>query len=251
MMTTAPSSPYPLTARNGRDPDEQSERVEPDDQRTEAVHGWDVADRWADIGQQGTPPAAAALEEGRDPEPGASAKTGGRRRLRRLRPRLRRPPLRRPRLRSVVVCAVVVTLAAATGVLGWKDYRSSQLDQARKTATRAASSAAVTMADYSYSDLPKNFKAVEAASTPAFASQFAKSSAALEPILTKYKASSTAKLIASGVSNATENRVVVLVYLDQTVRNSTTKSPTTERNRLVLTMLRRHGRWLVDQLSLE
>ena len=93
---------------------------------------------------------------------------------------------------------LVIVLVVATAILGWRDYRLGQVDQARQDATSAASKDAVTMATYSYTSLSKNFRSVEAQATPAFARQFKQSSAALTPVLTQYKASSSASVVTAG-----------------------------------------------------
>lgn len=159
--------------------------------------------------------------------------------------------VRLPRLRLVLVAVVVIALIAAAAWLGWDRVRADRLTTARVDATRSAVAVATKMADYSYQTLAKDFAAVEQASTPAFAQTFKKQSASLVSVLQKYQAASNGHVTDAGMEHWTTSRAEILVIVSQTVNNSATAKPSPQENALLLTMVRQHGRWLLDSVSVK
>jgi Mce-associated membrane protein len=162
-------------------------------------------------------------------------------------------PARRARRRvlTVAVAAVVAALVVLLVLAGLSLRHDRQLSSARREATAAATAGALKISDYSYTSLANDFGSVKAVSTPAFAKQFAQSSQSLQKVLEKYHASSAGTVVASGVSSASVNKAVVLVFMTQTVRNSTTKTPSVERDQLAMTMVHQGGRWLISNVKLQ
>jgi Mce-associated membrane protein len=147
---------------------------------------------------------------------------------------------------ALLVIELVMLLSARSQVSNLK-----ALDHAQATALAAASQYAAEVASYDYHHLNQDFALVESNSTASFRTQFSNSSAALRPILTQYHAVAKAKVVAAGLESATTNRAVASVFINQTVSNTTQKSgPTTDQSRLELTLVRQHGKWLIENLKL-
>lgn len=149
----------------------------------------------------------------------------------------------------VVVAAlavVLITLVAARDRIN----ADNALNSARTTALSAARAYSVEVASYDYHHLAEDFQQVEQHSTPAFRATFSQSSQTLNSVLTRYGAIASARVLAVGLESASTSRAVADVFIDQTVTNTTQKAPTTDQSRVEITLVRLHGRWLIDQLKL-
>jgi Mce-associated membrane protein len=167
----------------------------------------------------------------------------------------RRPSGRQRRWAFIALGAVVVAIMVVELVL-LLSARSqvSDLqtrDGAEASALTAARQYATEVASYDYRQLDHDFSLVEANSTPTFRSQFQNSSGALKPVLTQYRAVAKAQVIAAGLESTSPSRAVAVVFINQTVSNTTQKSgATTDQSRLELTLVRQHGKWLIENLKL-
>jgi Mce-associated membrane protein len=150
------------------------------------------------------------------------------------------------------VGALVVIAALAAGLI-LSLLRVSDLNtvnSARSSALAAAKTYTIEVASYDYRHLTRNFGVVEAHSTASFKGTWSQSSQALIPVLTKYHATSVAQVVAAGVESASTNRVVVVLFVNQTVTNDTQRQATTDQSRLEMTLVHEHGHWLIDKLTL-
>jgi Mce-associated membrane protein len=146
------------------------------------------------------------------------------------------------------VIAVGLVVALVLTLLQLSDKNS--LENARTSALSAARTYSIELSSYSYQHLNHDFATVESHSTPSFKKSFSQSSDALESTLVKFKASSTATLLGSGVVSASTSRVVALIFLSQTVTNSTQKQPSTDRSQIQMTLVNSGGQWLIDAVTL-
>jgi Mce-associated membrane protein len=163
----------------------------------------------------------------------------------------------RPRRVVVALGIVAVALAVALllALLQVSDRNAlvsnqNALDSARTADLAAASTYSVDLAAYDYRHLDQDFGVVLAHSTPSFKRTFTQSSDTLKATLVKYHATAHANVVAAGVVSATTSRAVVLVFLDQTVTNSTQKQPTTDRSQVEITLVLSGRTWLIDQVTL-
>lgn len=155
------------------------------------------------------------------------------------------------RIRSIVVGMIVVVLVGALVQTTLQLRHRNAVDSARISALAAAKTYAVELATYDYRHLDQDFGLVVADSTPSFRQSFTQSSNALKSVLTKYDATATAKVVAAGMVSANTSRAVALLFINQTVTNTTQKGqPTSDESRLEITLLRSHGKWLINQVSL-
>jgi Mce-associated membrane protein len=70
----------------------------------------------------------------------------------------------------------------------------------------------------------------------------------VRPTATEVRAVVKADVAASSVVRADQNRVVVLLFVNQTTTSTRLDAPKVDLNRVRLTMDRVHGRWLVSKV---
>ncbi|MFG2057557.1 hypothetical protein ACGFI9_26405 [Micromonospora sp. NPDC048930] len=154
---------------------------------------------------------------------------------------------RRPaRPRPVPLLAVAVVLAAAVALAAWYgDHRAGQRDQAVRQALATAPAAAKALFSYDYRTFDDSVANGRTFATGAFAEEYAQTTAALKSTATKQQAVVLAEVSATGVVSADQDRVELLLYLNQYRRNVTTAGEKVDQNRVVLTMVPVRGEWKV------
>jgi Mce-associated membrane protein len=151
---------------------------------------------------------------------------------------------------TIILGVIAVGLVVGLVLTMLQLSNKNALESARTTALTAAKTYAIELSSYDYKDLHKDFATVESHSTASFKKSFSQSSGALESTLVKYKASSQATILASAVVSANTSRVVALIFLSQTVNNSTQKAATTDRSQIQMTLVNSDGQWLIDTVTL-
>jgi Mce-associated membrane protein len=166
----------------------------------------------------------------------------------------------RPAPSWLVVAAlgvVALLLVVTAGVLGlftwsWSDVRTQDaVDEASRTAPAAAERASVAILSYGYSSLDADEKAAERYMTPGYRKKYADTfNRLVKPNATKLKAKVEAEVKASGVAHADADRVNVLLYVNQTTRSTANGGePQVALNRVQLSMVKRGGTWLVNDIT--
>lgn len=157
---------------------------------------------------------------------------------------------RRPRRADVlllVALAVVVALAATAALLGARARSDDRVEQARREAQAAAEAHAVTLLSYDHRHLDRDFAQAGKVLTGRFADDYAATTEkVVRPSAEQVKAVVTADVAASSVVRASENRVVVLLFVDQTTTSTRLEGPKVDLNRVRMTMVRSGGEWLVS-----
>ncbi|HVV24500.1 MAG TPA: hypothetical protein VHF06_34025 [Pseudonocardiaceae bacterium] len=153
------------------------------------------------------------------------------------------------------VFLVVLLLAAGAGYLGYRAFtlsrQATDLANERTELVDDASAYAVDLTTYDYRNLDKAFNAVASDSTSAYAARYRSASQQRADQLRKDRSVSMGKVIATGIQDETPGRkATVLVLVDQTVTNTSTSVPQTQRSDLRITLVRSGDRWLIDQLAL-
>ncbi|HEY1831002.1 MAG TPA: hypothetical protein VGG38_12250 [Acidimicrobiales bacterium] len=159
-------------------------------------------------------------------------------------------PRRRIGLAEGVGLAVIVILLVALIVTKLQLSNQDSLNADRTSAITAAENDAVDVASYSYKHLSTDFGRVKAESTPSFKATFTKSSEALSKVLLQYKATATAVVKGAGVVSVSPSKAVVILFVDQTVNNTTQKGTTTDESRVKVTLDNSGGNWLLESLTL-
>lgn len=157
--------------------------------------------------------------------------------------------------RSRRIGVIVLALLAVAGLAGtaWfgTQWRSAQnTDKAADAAVVAARQFTNTLTSVSANSLDKDFTAVLAGSTGEFRQMYAKSSDQLRQLLIDNKAQAKGSVLASGVVSASTDKVVVVMFVDQTVQNVSNTQPRIDRSRIRVTMTKHDGRWLAEKVEL-
>jgi Mce-associated membrane protein len=161
-----------------------------------------------------------------------------------LRPERSRPLL----LLAALVGAVILVVVMASLWLGGR--HDVQMRHAETGAREAAKTYAVDLTTYDYTSLDHDFGWVTNGATASFAKEYATANAPLRTVITKLKARATGTVTDAAATARSSSKVEVLLFVDQTIVNGTDSKKRTERNRVVMTMVHRDGRWIVDDVAL-
>lgn len=168
------------------------------------------------------------------------------------------PARRRPSLLILTGAALAVLIVAALvlSILKWTgaDNRYSSEQSLRASALQAASKYGVYLSSYNYRNLNgpgSPWAEVDSHSTPTFRKDFDSTKSSLSSLVNNYKATATGKVVAAGLSSVSSTRAVALLFIDQTITNTTQKSgSSTQPLRAELVMVRQNGKWLISSLNL-
>ncbi len=158
-----------------------------------------------------------------------------------------------------VAGALVVGLAAALiWTLVLLDQRdgdvaaANRIDAARASALKAALTYAVDFGSYDYQHLDADFQRVTEHLTAGFAKKYSSVSRDLRAVIVQYKGRSTATVQGAAISSVTSTHAVAVIFLDQTVITTQSKTPRIDRNRMQMTMQRQgNGDWMISDLALK
>jgi Mce-associated membrane protein len=156
---------------------------------------------------------------------------------------------RRPVLRGALAAAFVVLLATV-GFLGWKLWQGEQVARAGEQAQTAAVQYAQVLTSIDSAKVDENFNAVLDGATGEFKDMYSKSSVELRQLLIDNKAAAHGVVVESAVQSASKDKVVVLLFVDQSVSNSAVPDPRIDRSRIKMTMEYVDGRWRASKVEL-
>lgn len=197
------------------------------------------------------PKARAQAEEEPEPEiaDAAEDETGGL--LNRKRPGTERPkrPWRRYLRRSVLPTLLVAALAVS-GFLGWRQWQDHQLKVAGEQAQQAAIAYAQVLTSIDSNKVDENFKQVLDGASGEFKDMYTQSSVKLRQLLIDNKATAHGVVVDSAIQSESTDKVVVLLFIDQTVTNTAAPDPRIDRSRIKMTMQKVDGRWRASKVQL-
>lgn len=161
-------------------------------------------------------------------------------------------PARGPRRWVVpVLAAVLALLLAVIAVLGQRLYVDHRTEEARSEALTAARLAAVDVLSYDYRRIDRDLARALRHLTPSFAEEYKETMVkAVKPTARKTHGVVDAEVVGASVASATPDRVVTLLFVNQTSSTNLKSGKTTSLNRVRMTMERDDdGRWLVDEIE--
>ena len=158
-------------------------------------------------------------------------------------------PWRRRVLAAVMVLALIAAVAGPA-FLGWKLWESYQVTQAGEAAQRAAVSYAQVLTSIDSNKVDENFAQVLDGATGEFKDMYSKSSVELRQLLIDNKAAAHGVVVESAVQSASKNKVVVLLFVDQSVSNTNVPDARIDRSRIKMTMDYVDGRWRASKVEL-
>lgn len=159
----------------------------------------------------------------------------------------------RGRRRWALVGAVAVVVAASlvlSGFLGWQLWQTKQVAQAGQQAQDAAVNYAQVLTSIDSNKVDENFNQVLAGATGEFKDMYSQSSMQLRQLLIDNKATAHGVVVQSAVQSASKDKVVVLLFVDQSVANSTVPDPRIDRSRIKMTMEKVDGQWRASKVEL-
>jgi Mce-associated membrane protein len=156
-------------------------------------------------------------------------------------------------LSCVVIALVVVLVVEAVHGAGSnkKSDAADALALARSAAMQEAIDEAPVLFSYDYRKLDKDLAAARAVTTGAFTASYDQVSVpAVKPLAAKYQVVVVANVLGSSIVDdsgaaKTPSTVKVLLFLNQTVKNSQLAAPRVDANRTVLTMQKVGAGWKV------
>ncbi len=149
----------------------------------------------------------------------------------------------------LVAGVVAVAMVLTAGLLALRARGEDRVEQARTAALAAAESHAVDLLSYDYRRLDRDFARAGKALTGSFADDYATTTEkVVRPTAIEVKAVVTAEVAASSVVRASQNRVVVLMFVNQTTTSTRVEGPKVDLNRVRLTLTRVDGDWLVSKV---
>jgi len=159
-------------------------------------------------------------------------------------------PLRLSLPLTIAVSALLVLALAAAVTSGVLLSGKTATDRAGQQALATAKAYAVTVTTYDYQNLDRNFADVLDGATGEFKDQYSGASQTLRQLIANAKATAKGSVLGAGISSASTDQVVVVVFVDQLISNAATAQPRIDRNRVEMTLVPRDGRWLVSKLDL-
>lgn len=162
----------------------------------------------------------------------------------------RTSPRRRRRAVTGAVVTVFVALVAASGFLGWKLWQTQQIAQVGQQAQAVAVGYAQVLTSIDSGKVDENFNQVLDGATGEFKDMYSQSSMQLRQLLIDNKASAHGVVVESAVQSATKDKVVVLLFVDQSVSNTSVPDPRIDRSRIKMTLENVDGQWRTSKVEL-
>lgn len=155
----------------------------------------------------------------------------------------------RPAMRWAAAITFVAVLVGA-GYEGWLLLQQHRKDVVAAQALDAAQKYVVTLTTTDPNAIDQNFTDILGGATGEFRDTYTKASSRLRKMLIDNKVATQGTVIDSAVKSATTNKVVVLLFVKQSVTNSTSPDPRTDLTAVTMTMEKVNGRWLASKVVL-
>lgn len=121
---------------------------------------------------------------------------------------------------------------------------------AGEQAQQAAIAYAQVLTSIDSNKVDENFKQVLDGATGEFKDMYTQSSVKLRQLLIDNKATAHGVVVDSAIQSASTGKVVVLLFIDQTVTNTAAPDPRIDRSRIKMTMEKVDGRWRASKVQL-
>lgn len=139
---------------------------------------------------------------------------------------------------------------ATSGFLGWQLWQDHQVTRAGQQAQTAAVQYAQVLTSIDSARVDENFNQVLDGATGEFKDMYSQSSMQLRQLLIDNKATAHGVVVESAIQSETRDKVVVLLFVDQSVSNSAVPDPRIDRSRIKMTMEYVDGRWRAGKVEL-
>lgn len=153
-------------------------------------------------------------------------------------------------LRRSILPLLLVASLAVSGFLGWRQWQDHQVKLAGEQAQQAAIAYAQVLTSIDSNKVDENFRQVLDGATGEFKDMYTQSSVKLRQLLIDNKATAHGVVVDSAIQSESTDKVVVLVFIDQTVTNTAAPDPRIDRSRIKMTMEKVDGRWRASKVQL-
>jgi len=159
---------------------------------------------------------------------------------------------RRPIL-AVIAGVVLAALVAATGFFGYHYFADEDAapvsDTERSEIMAVVNDYAVKMVSYDYRDLNKNRESVTAMSTKDFAAKYDEMVKALTEMVSSGQGEATGTVTHSAIESIDGDTATALVFANQKAKNVVAPQGRDQLYRMVITLQRQNGKWLVNDVQ--
>jgi Mce-associated membrane protein len=157
---------------------------------------------------------------------------------------------RRPDWILLVAAVVTLALVLTAGLVALRARTAARTETARTAAQAAAESDVVDLLSYDYRHLDRDFARARSHLTGKFVADYTTTTQhTVRPLAPQVHAVVKATVASSSVVRASENTVVVLLFVNQTTTSTRLEAPRTDLNRVRLTMTRVGGAWKVSKVA--
>ena len=122
-------------------------------------------------------------------------------------------------------------------------WQEREVTRAGQQAQQAAVAYAQILTSIDSNKVDENFNQVLDGATGEFKDMYSQSSVQLRQLLIDNKASAHGVVVESAIQSASKDKVVVLLFVDQSVSNTNVPDPRIDRSRIKMTMEFVDGRW--------
>ena len=154
------------------------------------------------------------------------------------------------RARVVLIAMIVACVLAGVGALGWTVWQQRQITRASHDAQQAAIEYAQVLTSIDSGKVDQNFTDVLNGATGEFKDMYSQASVELRQLLVDNKASAHGVVVDSAVQSASPDKVVVLLFVDQSITNTNVPDPRIDRSRVKMTMEKVDNRWRASKVEL-
>jgi len=155
-----------------------------------------------------------------------------------------------PRLLLGMWAGLLLVAAIGTSALGWRHHVDDQAEQAQQQAAAATAAAVPDVLSYNYRTIDDDLARARSHLTGDFAGQFDQLTRQIvAPQAVQGQINTHAEIAASSVVEADVDRVVELLFVNQTTQGANLPQPRVDGSRLVITMQKVHDKWLIQNLE--
>ncbi|WP_408645859.1 DUF3329 domain-containing protein [Mycobacteroides stephanolepidis] len=147
------------------------------------------------------------------------------------------------------LAAILVGALVFSGVVGAKVWKQHQIDAAGEQAQAVAVAYTEVLTSVESDKIDENFRQILNGATGKFKDDFTQASIQLRQLLIDNKSGAEGKVVNSAIESKSTDKVVILMMVDQSVKNVNVRDQRVDKNRMKITMVKIDGRWLASDLT--
>lgn len=156
----------------------------------------------------------------------------------------------RPRLLLMLWGSVLAILLAAVAFLGVHVRHNDEVDASRQAAIDAGKEQLVEVLSYNFKTIDEDIAQAKGQLTGKFAEDFGRlADKLIVPTAKKDDIRTDAEVVGASSVSAEPDRVVLLMFVNQTTNSKRSSEPRIDGSRIRLTMARVDDRWLISELT--